>query len=1324
MAAEIVALQSAEEVPQSTAVASGTNLLLPATRAASRFDHFPEEVYDLSAESHLARFLKVLLGDAGAGQTRKRLLISRLQQTLQGTHFYDLDRFYGALFGVRRSVAEILDLDPYTQTATTEVWTRQHAKDASYRSRVTQFARALGHGATPTGMELVAEALLAVDCEVYEAYVQADSSYQTHGEIEAQYATYADMEGVSYGTLEGVGLGRLAGDARREFVVRPKRMITQGEAYDLTKVLNRLKPADARFVIDTTGVEAYDEVPVRGLLADSNFWEVIPQVVPRPGLVVSPYQVESVHPVEQPRPPFTSYQGEAWSYVGDVIGVSAYVGDEVMPPQRVVQADGSYLDYPAHQALLPRRHILAGRSVSDGVLVSHPYWSQSSATSPDLAPLYTDRVPLDRLSDLLASSPLLEALPQNPAERFWSTPHRLKTDPTPERLEIRLAAERLVNHISLDVPRFPHDLMVEAWLPSSASWEVVARQSVLTSVPQYLPPQRRVPGHPQHSHPGHWQALDLKIAPVTTSRLRITQVRNGGEAPVEVVGREVAYSLGVRSLDPGYRVYGLADIPSDVRGGEVIGSTVDPVGSTVDFVLHQENAADLLQDGLCWKSEPQPVAYAVVNLYLDVRDAATDAQIIERFYLDPSHSGAHLTIYWTAQVGEPSDTWYEQATWTPIPRDYSLQKGFIHIPPTRARHFKFEFTSLTPEPFESFLPLVRKVRLFPRALVRTLATGISDEAMPPGLTSAMSLASTDLRYGDALDSLSEVASQSQAYDATEALYAISPVVGAEASARSWAYGFQPWHQGDAAPRFLTTQVHQYETVELKHITRVGFFVGLYDIKAFSVNPGADDDTPVYVDNFHDFRQITPGFTWTFNPNALTTELAVTAVATSKVYSSRHNVRAVQFATQQSDPEQLVPDDDFRDPALGSTDWHDDESWHKVGDGILVYSSVDHSVVLVRYSEPLLRPQTIETKGLALPVVHPTFATRSVAYVDSSSTAGQTGGIESPLLGASATGRAYAAVRLTFLTNVSADAPMRLQVVDGATRAVLSEQTFFGTAGETTERVLPHNLTGSDPIRVRLVQQGVSDDQVKIDTLSLFDEGILWEFSVNGGSTWVPAIGVRNNANGIVTFPEPGNQLVWRATGMRQRMAINAIKIRPQYVGAHNARDLGVQRGPNVSTYDADVPIQDDPMFTDWTKPVPRYWFSAYKRFPKLPVEGAPNITEFSRFYGRPVGESITPATDAVSVKKIAARTAQDWPGGLPISTSHQQPISRGLVTRPVRLVGSWIDNALYATPPEVATRTGVFRRSMVEQVSVTDESTWFLIYADPAGLVNRLIHPI
>lgn len=191
---------------------SGTSLLVPDYRVEQQLDHFPEELYDLRPESHLVRLMKALLGDSGAGQLRKRYLMARLQSVMSSTHFFDLDAFYGAIFGINRRRHEAIPFNPYRSVATADEWDKVHISDSSFRERILALAKAIPMGGSPRGLQTAAEAITSVPCDIIEnwarmdfylahgfdptpqAEVQYPHQYRTWDEIRAIYSTYSQME--------------------------------------------------------------------------------------------------------------------------------------------------------------------------------------------------------------------------------------------------------------------------------------------------------------------------------------------------------------------------------------------------------------------------------------------------------------------------------------------------------------------------------------------------------------------------------------------------------------------------------------------------------------------------------------------------------------------------------------------------------------------------------------------------------------------------------------------------------------------------------------------------------------------------------------------------------------------------------------------------------------------------------------------------------------------------------------------------------------------------------------------------------------------------
>ena len=1315
--------------PQIEGMSEGTNLIVPPVRSADRLAHFPSDLYDLSPESHLTRFLKAMLGDAGAGRLSKTGLLARLEHSLQGTHFFDLDSFYGALFGTQRRRDEVIEGDPFTEVFTDAEWDEIAARDDSYRARIEQFARAINYGATPTGVLLMAEALLNVECDVYESFLTQDRSISTYADLEAA-GTYADLEALgTYADLESDGGDPTASMNRAVFTVVPKRQITDEERYDLIRVLNVLKPAGSILRISPLGRPHLTPVKIRGAAADSEMWKVRRSTI------------ESGQAVPKKRPPFTSYQGEAWTHLGSLLGVTSYNLNDDGSTENwglvgVVKVGGTTYTYTPDLGLVPLSLVLSGRAASDGVVVRHPYRSAPRNRVPfywregyyenaeQFEPgrkngVYITGFWADGYAIVDQGQKILFNGGQKTRQTFWATPERRQTDDRGEVLEIKLRSTQLVNHVSFEVSRFPMVARAEAWDEEVSAWRTLRTWTVSDSFPQRF---SRFPAsadyHPQHSAPGHWLKCSDTVVAVRTQRIRLVLKRSTrGRGPITASGNAAAYSLAVKNFDIGYRLRSRNDIPQpDESLGGIIATTFDSAGKPMAMDIVENPASNALLDGTAiWRSEPQPTNRAVVSYYLDVREPGGGAQVIDTLYLNPSRSGPSMNLYWsddegagifpasdkpidystvgvvgntpggitfdaedanwleidndeihfdpslddwwfgcqfkvnaptsasdslkvlmtdgvrlsiaagydptddttkigliafgedssiiglatvpleapantpitvsarynkvlsrfyldvsvngTLHSGEgpvtgplvrpetltigglsifpggdltmtgfflktgieadeietmaedfdsyvlrkspgtatndyttnsivryhpsfssqdriglrggPADLWAARI-WHPIERDYRLTKGFISLPPTRAKFWKLEFTNLAPEPMESMLPITRHVRVFPSEILRAYG---ERELRPaanqwPGLKPAMRVA-RDAQYRDTpADSPRKPA----ALPPTSAQYV--PEIQRARQMRedfSWLYGMQPWQAGHDAPRFHSVGSHVYNEFDLVDATKVGFFVGLTEVRALRTDYEVDDDTPVYRERFLDDANWVDGYTWNLDPGEFYTTDS-NATATSKVFRSRHPVRAIQYAAHQSDAVQIIPDDTFSSVELAESDWTDSTKWHASGDGIITYRAaermvtVNRDVAIVGGSQNYITFPPDPTLGdvyrspdgmlawtwdgadwvrsgssiLGRPLA-PVFSFRPSSAAPVSQTYG---GIESPLSATSDEGMIHAAARVTAVTDIVN--PLVLQII-GSDDSVLAEEQVYLRAGETKEWYVSYQL---------------------------------------------------------------------------------------------------------------------------------------------------------------------------------------------------------------------------------------------------------------------------
>jgi hypothetical protein len=137
--------------------------------------HFSESYWKLDADSIVYKILDALCRDAGAGNNKKALFISRLQTSLDSTYFQDLDSFYFGVLGFPRHLSESYNFNPSSNALTIDQWIEVQVKDAKYRARCLDLMSALNHGGSPFGIRMACKAVLAADCDIFELWKYIDS---------------------------------------------------------------------------------------------------------------------------------------------------------------------------------------------------------------------------------------------------------------------------------------------------------------------------------------------------------------------------------------------------------------------------------------------------------------------------------------------------------------------------------------------------------------------------------------------------------------------------------------------------------------------------------------------------------------------------------------------------------------------------------------------------------------------------------------------------------------------------------------------------------------------------------------------------------------------------------------------------------------------------------------------------------------------------------------------------------------------------------------------------------------------------------------------
>ena len=233
--------------------------LTPNKTTIQRMAHFPENVYRVEEGSHLYNFVDALCGDAGAGDLKKKLLLTRLQQTLANTNFLDLDKIYGDPLRLTRFSSEIYPYNPFSDYLTSDQWDEIKTKDAMYRMRIAKYMKGIAQGTTANGISLCAESAIGEPVTVVDNYKFIDA---------------------------GVGgiVGRLDVQSREEITLIPNSFsITQSDQKNILSAVDKIRPMDRIFTVSLQGIPQHFEsqLNTNSACASSEYIEIQKQVIGR-----------------------------------------------------------------------------------------------------------------------------------------------------------------------------------------------------------------------------------------------------------------------------------------------------------------------------------------------------------------------------------------------------------------------------------------------------------------------------------------------------------------------------------------------------------------------------------------------------------------------------------------------------------------------------------------------------------------------------------------------------------------------------------------------------------------------------------------------------------------------------------------------------------------------------------------------------------------------------------------------------------------------------------------------------------------------------------
>jgi hypothetical protein len=452
------------------------------------------------------------------------------------------------------------------------------------------------------------------------------------------------------------------------------------------------------------------------------------------------------------------------------------------------------------------------------------------------------------------------------------------------------------------------------------------------------------------------------------------------------------------------------------------------------------------------------------------------------------------------------------------------------------------------------------------------------------------------------------------------------------------------------PPLLTVTVKVYWWLEAGAAAAVDYRFDAYQIEPLRITDYYDGSLAGgkwngTVNNSTSTRTAIDIKPWLWDGDRLMTSGTEPLTTMSNRFSSRRRVRGIQFATQQSQPVQLLPDPDFNDPNVNTY-------WVPEGDAVSMEYSEDINATLGK-AVKLFRSSAVNTWGelrAQFATWGAVLASQDGAFLpqygtlEGDNTTVGFGGmrLRNPVQ-VSEAGRVVAAARV--YADHALSAPLKLQILS-ADGQILAEASQTVTAGRVIEWSVGYTV-GSTPtiattwfdimqrdpsataptygdlkagrwadltsttvsqqrnLSARLIQEGAGDETWYVDSIALFDDPIVWEFSNDDGATWWRAIDIRNNPRGVLIFPNslsptPADPtgLRWRVTGYRPGLHVSSLDIRPWYaetVFGIPHREAGVSGGPNIQPTDHYTKIEEDPFFKQWSQPVPQDWFFTYRQ---------------------------------------------------------------------------------------------------------------------------------
>lgn len=547
-------------------------------------------------------------------------------------------------------------------------------------------------------------------------------------------------------------------------------------------------------------------------------------------------------------------------------------------------------------------------------------------------------------------------------------------------------------------------------------------------------------------------------------------------------------------------------IGADVNGANLANCDINY------FTIKQEVIPDLTS----FIEDPQ--AYSLVSDYSEVTPGSINA--ILRF--DPSQTSPS---YPTGLIGGYTPQ-YESMVWTPVGRDYQTHRGFMKLPPIKAKYWNLEFTDLQAEYWDIFIPTTSQVKTFPSSITNAgIGVPTSDRYTVDDLATTVqsNLAYGSTRYND-IPAFVGTGGTGTGITASEVYISTDYSTSLRLSTQGNAWRYRQLHSDYSAARFSNISVHNYNIDSITPTDKIAYFVGLRQIIFCRVLGSTPQDFDVYEETFTDGSGIDSG-NWVEDFSGfISSGSSNFARSTSTNITTQHAIKAVQFAAQQSDAQEILPDSEFDDL--------DHLNWNRVGD-LQILGTVPSPI---KEGNSLLVTREVNIGYYAsISALYDIYDNISNVFTFGELEAGSAdtsfnGGLASQNIGAPTGGRVYAAARVIADHDFDPNNPLFVQIVDGSNGNILAETPQPIKANELEEWTAEFEIedlgvngnTWGDLIGAKVLQT-YSDGFARSDSSSLgtLDSGQLWVSDFGGTSLSIASGAATASITGARSYVDTG-----------------------------------------------------------------------------------------------------------------------------------------------------------------------------------------------------------